>query len=79
MELENPSFLWFLDLADVTMTPQTNYSLFLSHHDTLKSPRKAPTHFQNITFGKLRISKLGDFENERSNNFGFIEARILKF
>ena len=41
----NPSCPWFPDLADVTMTPQTNYSWFWRHQDASAIPRKKNSLF----------------------------------
>ena len=64
-KLSNPSFLWFLDLADVTMTPKTNCSQASRHQDIVKHPRGFPIKFQNMLVN-LKISKRADREIARS-------------
>ena len=38
-KFQSPSFLWFLDLADMTMTPKTNIVYLWRHKATPNNPR----------------------------------------
>ena len=47
---EKSSFLWFRDLADVTVTPKTNIIYVWRHQNTFKHPRNLNTFLETHTF-----------------------------
>ena len=71
-KLPNPSFLWFLDLADMTMTPEINIVYLWRHQDTPNNPRTNPKPIKQIYI----LENLGIWSFE---NVGHVSApQLLK-
>ena len=52
---DNPSFAWFSDLVDVTMTPQTNIIDLWRHQMTSNNPRKNKSILKNAIFRNIIV------------------------
>ena len=59
-----PHFSWFSDLVDVSMTPKTNYFLFLEAPNDFKTNKKNTKWFsENTILGNLEILDIDNLEN----------------
>ena len=75
---EHPLLPWFLDLADVTMTPKP---IILDVGDTkihTKIQEKNPNQFWKYNFRIMRITELEHFSNVCSNMFETLALGNLK-